>query len=325
MTPPGEKDPAMPTVPATISVIIVTRNTCALTCAAIRSVYDSQNDYTKEIAVVDNGSTDETSTILPREFPDIKYLRPGKNLGFAGANNLGARDVRGDFLLLLNSDARLQRDSLQRAVEWMRTHPDCGIAGAQLLNPDGSKQNSIANFPSLATELLNKSLLRRLFPRRFPGKEQNYAEPVEVESVIGAFMLVRKEVWQAPGGLDERYFFFFEETDFCLRAAQRGWKVFHVPQVLVWHEQGRSASQMPIPARVEYWRSRYLYFARHHSPVARFVLRLGLCARLVANWVSNGLGYMLSRSERSGNNWRANSALIRWHLKACPTEPRLPR
>src|SRR5579859_5167972 len=109
MTAPGERNAALPIAPTAVSVIIVTRNTCALTCAAIRSIYDGEDDYAKEIMVVDNGSIDETPTVLPRDFPGVKYLRPGKNLGFAGANNLGARDARGDFLLLLNSDARLQR------------------------------------------------------------------------------------------------------------------------------------------------------------------------------------------------------------------------
>src|SRR5207249_2827164 len=101
----------------------------------------------------------------------------------------------GEFLLLLNSDARLKPDTLIQVIEWMRVQPLCGVAGVQLLNPDASRQNSIANFPSLATELLNKSLLRRLFPRRYPGKESRFAEPVEVESVVGAFLLVRRTAW----------------------------------------------------------------------------------------------------------------------------------
>ena len=134
----------------------------------------------------------------------------------------------------------------------MRAHPDCGIAGAQLLNPDGSRQNSIANFPSLATEPLNKSLLRRIFPRRFPGKEQRFTSPVPVETVIGAFMLIRAELWRELGGFDERYFFFFEETDFCLQARRRGWQVFHLPQVQVWHEQGKESAkpEVPVPVRI---------------------------------------------------------------------------
>ena len=310
-----------------VTVVIVTRNTSALVRAAVRSVCESGDDCAKEIVVVDNGSTDDTATALPTEFPTVKYLRSEKNLGFAKANNLGAQGASGDYLLLLNSDARLKAESLRLAVEWMNAHPECGIAGAQLLNPDGSRQNSIANFPTLATELLNKSLLRRLFPSRYPGKEQRFAGPVEVESVVGAFMLVRGEAWKAIGGFDERYFFFLEETDFCLATRRAGWKIFHLPQVEVWHEQGKSAKQTPAPARIEYWRSRYLYFAKNHTPFTRAALRIGLWIKLLANGFSSGLLSLVTfgRNARWRGAWEVNSALRRWHWQGCPLESGLPR
>jgi GT2 family glycosyltransferase len=319
--------PGQTTEATTVSVVIVTRNTRAFTRAAIQSVHESRDPFIKDIVVVDNGSTDGTQALLAQEFPAVRLLRSETNLGFARANNLGARAARGEFLLLLNSDARLQTESLGRAVEWMRAQPLCGIAGAQLLNPDGSPQNSIANFPSPATELLNKSLLRRMFPRRFPGKERRLTSPLAVESVIGAFMLIRAGVWRELGGFDERYFFFFEETDFCLRAHRRGWRIFHLPQVLVWHEQGKSAKQLPVPARVEYWRSRYAYFAKNHSGFTRALLGVGLRARLLANWLAGGLLTLLTlgRSTRRLQAWTVNHALLRWHLRGCPPEPCLPR
>jgi hypothetical protein len=310
-----------------VSIIIVTRNTCQLTCAAVRSVFEGRDALAKQIVVVDNGSTDGTPQVLPRDFPQATFLRSETNLGFARANNLGAGAARGEFLLLLNSDARLKPDTLAEAVGWMRAHPDCGVAGGQLLNPDGSRQNSIANFPSLATELLNKSLLRRVCPRRFPGKERAFAEPVEVESVVGAFMLIRGELWRTLGGLDERFFFFLEETDFCLRARGLGWQVCHLPQVRVWHEQGGSARQMGAAARVEYWRSRYIYFQKHRRPFARGLLRGGLCARLLADWLAGGLLVLatLGCSPRWRQKWRVTNALWLWHLRGCPARMGLPR
>src|SRR6202795_2734197 len=206
-----------------------------------------------------------------------------RNLGFGRGVNFAAREAQGDFLLLLNSDARLDPGALGHAVDWMRANPGCGIAGAQLLNPDGTKQNSIANFPSLATELLNKFLLRRFWPKRFPGKEQEYHQPVEVESVIGAFFLVRREVWEKLGGMDERFFFFLEETDFCLRARQAGLGTVHLPQVCVWHGQGQTPKKELAAARIEYWRSRYAYFAKHQGVAVRAVLRCGLLLRLIVD------------------------------------------
>jgi hypothetical protein len=250
-----------------------------------------------------------------------------RNVGFARGANLGAHEARGEFFLLLNSDARLQPDALRLAVEWMRANPGCGIAGAQLFYPDGKKQNSIANFPSLATELLNKFALRALWPDRFPGKEQEYREPLEVESVVGAFFLVRREVWEKLVGMDERFFFFLEETDFCLRARQAGFRTMHLPQVRVWHGQGQTAKQDLSAARIEYWRSRYAYFAKHHSLAACIVLRVGLVVRLIVDSIFSGLVTALTLGE--AGRWREKFAVHRmlffWHLRGRPDGVGLPR
>jgi GT2 family glycosyltransferase len=310
-----------------VSVIIVTRNTCALTCAAVRSVFEIADGLAREVIVVDNGSTDQTAEALAREFPKAKYVRSETNLGFARANNRGAAEATGEFLLLLNSDARLQPGTLAQAVSWMRGHSDCAIAGVQLLNPDGSRQNSIANTPTLATELLNKSLLRRLFPRRYPGKEQRFTQPLEVESIIGAFMLIRRSAWDALGGLDERFFFFLEETDFCLQARRRGWKVFHLPHVNAWHEQGQSARQLGPAARVEYWRSRYLFFEKNASREDYSRLRAALKIKLAADWLSSFLAVALTfgQAPRLLSKHRVNATLVKWHWRGRPVEMGLPR
>jgi GT2 family glycosyltransferase len=310
-----------------VSVILLTRNTCQQTREAIESVFASADSLTKEIYVVDNGSTDKTSSVLPVVFPEIHYKRMERNVGFARGVNLAAREATGDFLLLLNSDARLTRDTVRLSVEWMRTDPGCGIAGAQLLNADGTKQNSIANFPSLATELLNKFLLRKFWPRRFPGKEQEYVEPMEVESVIGAFFLVRQEVWEKLGGMDERFFFFLEETDFCLRARQAGFATVHLPQARVWHGQAQTAKQDLAAARIEYWRSRYAYFAKHQGVPVGIVLRCGLLLRLIADSAVSGLltAVTLGKSRRWREKFAVHRALLLWHLQGSPAGAGLPR
>ena len=310
-----------------VSVVVVSRNTCELTRAALKSVFESGDAFAKEVVVVDNGSSDGTAAMVARDFPQVKFLRSETNLGFARANNLGARDGQGEFLLLLNSDARLKPDTLSQTISWMREHPECGIAGVQLLNPDGSFQNSIANLPSLATELLNKSLLRRLFPRRFPGKEQKFTKPIEVESVIGAFMLIRGTVWRELGGFDEAYFFFLEETDFCRRAREKGRKIFHLPQAQVWHGQGQSGRSMPTSVRVEYWRSRYVYFRKHCGALTNGMLRIGLGTRLFVDWLSSGLMLLATggKSSRWRQRWNVTTTLWRWHFRGCPVGMGLPR
>jgi GT2 family glycosyltransferase len=310
-----------------LSVIIVTRNTCQLTCAAIESVLNGLDHPSREIFLVDNGSTDETPAVVAKRFPSVHLLRSDHNLGFARANNLAAREAQGQFLLLLNSDAAVQPESLAAAVGWMRAHPDCGAAGVQLLNPDGSPQNSIANFPTLATELLNKSLLRRLCPRRYPGKEHRFAEPVEVETVVGACMIIRRDLWDAIGGLDERYFFFFEETDFCLQTRRLGKRLMHLPQITVRHGQGQTAKHDSPAARIEYWRSRYIYFAKNHRLSVRVALVVGLLLRLFTNWLASSLlvAVTFGQSPRWKNKWQGNSALSLWHLRGLPQDMGLPR
>ncbi len=310
-----------------VSVILLTRNTCGQTREAVESVLSSSDSLTKEIRVIDNASADESASILPAIFPGIYYARMERNLGFARGVNFAAREAKGDFLLLLNSDARLAPEALGLAVEWMRAHPRCGVAGAQLFYADGRKQNSIANFPSLATELLNKFLLRAIWPRRFPGKEREFREPSAVESVIGAFFLVRRELWEKLGGMDERFFFFLEETDFCLRARQAGFATMHLPQVRVWHGQGQTAKQDPAAARIEYWRSRYAYFAKHKGAAVCLVLDCGLLLRLAVDSLVSGLITVATfgQSKKWRGKFAVHRALVWWHLQGRPLESGLPR
>jgi len=310
-----------------VSVIIVTRNTCSVTAEAIESVIRSKDGFTKEVIVVDNGSTDETPKLIPKMYPAVKYENAGENLGFAKANNRAARHASGNLLLLLNSDARLQPKALSKAVDFMRSHPDCGIAGAQLLNADNTLQNSIANFPTLATELFNKSILRRLFPRRYPGKEHCFDRATEVESVVGAFLLTRRTLWEKLGGLDERYFFFLEETDYCLQVQRLGFKIMHLPEVLVWHGQGQTARKTHIGARIEYWRSRYAYFQKNKGTASTLLLGAGLLARLSGNILANGLAIVLTlgMAAKARRKVFEQIALFGWHLQGCPKGDGLPR
>jgi hypothetical protein len=194
------------------------------------------------------------------------------------------------------------------------------VAGAQLLNADGSKQNSIANFPSLATELLNKRLLRWLFPKRFPGKERNYSEPFEVDSVIGACVMVRREAMKQVGLLDEDYFLFLEETDWCYRMRKAGWKVYHVPQAEVYHSQGKSAENVKKRARVEFFRSRYLFFKKNMGMVQWILLIIGLMLRLCIELVFMTLACLFTLG--TIKKWRRKLAiyanLVWWHLRFFP-------
>ena len=180
-----------------LTIVIINWNTKEDLIGCLSSIKDGLGSPLFEVFVIDNGSKDGTSAGVREKHPWVELLENEKNLGFAKAANIALRRMKGRYVLLLNPDTRVRERAIETLFSFMEAHPEVGVAGAQLLNADGSKQNSIANFPSLATELLNKSLLRWLFPKRFPGKGRDYPEPIEVDSVIGACMMVRRDATEA--------------------------------------------------------------------------------------------------------------------------------
>ena len=255
-----------------LSIIIVSWNAREYLLSCLKSIFEGGEAKGWEVIVVDNGSIDGSGIEVKNRFPYVHLIENEKNLGFAKATNQGLQRAVGKYVLLLNPDTRVKSGAIERLVSFMNASPKVGIAGVQLLNSDGSKQNSIANFPSLATELLNKSLLRWLFPKAFPGKKRDYPEPIEVDSVIGACVMVRREAIEQVGLLDEDYFLFLEETDWCYRMKQAGWKVNHVPDVKIDHFQGKSAAAEKKKARIEYFRSRYLFFKKNKGILQWLIL-----------------------------------------------------
>jgi hypothetical protein len=273
-----------------------------------------------EVFVVDNGSMDESGEAVKTEFPEVILIDNPLNLGFARANNQALGLSKGKYTLLLNPDTQVKEGAIETLKAFMDHHPEAGLVGAQLLNSDGSKQNSIANFPSLATELLNKSFLRWLLSGRFPGKERTYSEPIEVDSVIGACMMVRREAMEQVGMLDEEYFLFLEETDWCYRMKKAGWKVYHIPQAEVIHFQGKSAEKDKKRAKVEYYRSRYQFFKKNRGVGQWFVLLIGLLIRLSIELLSMALVCILTgfTVKRWRNRFSNYAYLLWWHFKGCP-------
>jgi GT2 family glycosyltransferase len=303
-----------------LSIIIVNWNTRLFLLPCVRSVFENEQGVSKEVIVVDNGSRDGSGNEVKKTFSSIHLIENEKNLGFAKAVNQGLQHASGRYILLLNPDTQMKREAIGRLVLFMDSRTDTGVAGAQLLNSDGSKQNSIANFPSLATELLNKSLLRWLFPKKFPGKEMNHSEPVEVDSVIGACMMVRREALDRVGFLDEDYFLFLEETDWCYRMKQAGWNIFHVPKAEVYHFQGKSAEGERKRAKVEYYRSRYHFFRKNRGRVQWFILLTGLLIRLGLELFFAGVinGSTFFRMRKWRKKLSIYGYLLWWHLKGCP-------
>lgn len=302
------------------SIVIVNWNTKDLLIDCIDSIYRTTKNLSFEILVVDNGSSDNSVETLRKSFYHVKIIENNHNQGFAKACNQALRQIGAKYAILLNTDTILLDGTIEKAIEFMDKNPTVGICGGQLLNRDGSKQNSIANIPNLATELLNKSLLRRLFPQKYLGKELEIEKPIEVESIIGAFMVIRKEAINDVGLMDEAYFFFFEETDWCMMMRNKGWKVIHHPDVKLYHLQGQTAKKVHIAARIEYWRSRYIFFRKHYGKTTLRILQISLIAKLLLNIIFNLLISIatLFYSKRSVEKSRLYLKILSWHCKGMP-------
>ncbi|MBA3013542.1 MAG: glycosyltransferase family 2 protein, partial [Desulfobulbaceae bacterium] len=220
-----------------VSIVIVNWNTRQLLLDCLSSVYATIHELAFEVFVVDNASTDDSVKAVREFYPGVTVIQNTENLGFAKANNLALRIIRGNYALLLNTDAVLTAGAVERLFRFMEQNRAVGLACGQLLNADGSKQNSIANFPNLASFFCNETLLRLLLPKQFPSKRQEYSEPVEVESCIGACLMVRKQAMDQVGLLDERFFFFLEETDWAFAMKRAGWLAYFVPMAKIFHLQ----------------------------------------------------------------------------------------
>lgn len=305
-----------------LSIIIVNWNTRGLVLRCLNHLTGLDLPLETEVWVVDNGSTDGSPEAIRSSFPDVHLLENSRNMGFARANNQALKRAQGRYILLLNTDCFPHKGAIQALIGAMERHPEAGIAGGKLRHPDGRPQNSFGVAPTLATELIPKGLLETLLPRRFPSKRRPPHAPMEVETVTGAFLLVRREALECVGGLDESYFFFLEETDWCLRMRKAGWVVLHVPGAEALHLQGGSAVQELARARVEYYRSRYRFFALHRGGGSLALLRWGLLLKGLANWISSGiLAYLWgSRGSRWEDRHAVDGTLLRWHLSGCPED-----
>jgi len=303
-----------------ISFIIVNWNTRDILIDCLNSIYKTVKDIDSEIYVVDNNSTDGSQEAVKNSFPDVKLIENKTNTGFAHANNQALNVMQGRFAVLLNSDAVLQEDAIKKLLAFMNKSPEAGIAGVQLLNEDGSRQNSIDNFPSPETELLNKSILRFFFPDKYPGKSRIRHSPIEVDSVIGACLMVRKEAMDEAGLFDEDYFIFLEETDWCFRMHKKRWKVYHVPDARVFHLSGHSKKNAPWESQIEYYKSLYRFFRKNKGTVSCLTIRILKPCKIFINLVLNILGNLITlfQSERLRNRLLKYYKLLIWHLLLCP-------
>ena len=303
-----------------VSVVIVTRNTAELLAGLLASIGADRSfaPFLKEVIVVDNGSTDTTEGMVRDTFQKVVYIRNEENRGFAAAVNAGVSRSSEDLILFLNSDTRLIEGEIVKMVGYIEEHAGIGIAGPQLVYPDLARQRSFASAPSLLLEIVPRFFLERIFPRRFPGKKAIWSGPGDVNSLIGAAILVKREVLEATGGFDERFFFFLEETDLCVGAREKGYRVSFFPGTRVIHHQGETVRRSWVRGRIEYNISLYKFIKKHHG---RGYYLLFAAVRFVKNVLvlvlSAALPFLFAR-EAFRRRYGYYLRLLLWHLKGCP-------
>lgn len=303
-----------------LNFIIVNWNTRELLIDCINSIYRTVKDLSYSICVVDNGSRDGSVKAVREQFPQVIIIENQGNRGFAAAVNQALNEDAATYSVLLNTDTVLQKDAIKIVYSFMEQHKDVGIAGAQLQKPDGTRQHSYDNYPTLATELFNKSLLRWLFPYKYPSKKQMAIQPREVESIIGACLMIRNEAIRHIGKLDEDYFFFLEETDWCYRMYKADWKIYHIPDAKVIHLGGQSKKMVPWQSQIEYCRSLYIFFKKNRSTISYLSFRIFYLIKILFNLISNLIGNvsMLFQNQRLRHRLLIYSKLLWWHLLLCP-------
>lgn len=280
-----------------LSIIIVNYNTCQITSDAIRSIFKSHTSYTYEVIVVDNHSTDDSVETISKYFPNVSLIRNPENIGFARANNQAIRVAKSKYILLLNSDTVIKPDTLQVMVSFMNQHPKAGASGCKVVLPDGNLDRACRRgFPTPSASFYYLTGLAHLFPKnpRFNQYQLTHLDPDQsypVDCLVGAFMLVRREVFEQIGLLDEDFFMYGEDVDWCFRIKQGGWDIIYYPKTSIIHYKGASSRRKPYKIVYEFHRAMYLFHRKHfqkkYPMIVNGLVYSGIFLKLLLELIKN--------------------------------------
>jgi len=283
-----------------LSIVIVSHNAEKLLRKCLDSIYCYQKELAFEVRVVDNCSEDQTTTMVERDFPQVKLLKNQANPGFSAACNQGIRSSRGRYVFLLNPDTEFTAGGITRMIRFMESQPQAAICGPRMVDPQGRVQFSCRSFPSYLTAFSSgQSVLNRFFPRnplsrKYLMRDLNRKKGSQVDWVSGSSLLTRREVFETIELLDERFFMYVEDVDFCLRARQNGLLTYYFPETTILHHIGQSTKRKRLSMQVEHHRSMYRFYCRHYAPypLLRGVVFLGVWIRL---WFTIWAGFFVPR------------------------------
>jgi GT2 family glycosyltransferase len=307
-----------------LGIVIVNYRTCDLLRECLQSIYESRGDFSFQVCVVDNCSQDGSCAMVGEEFPQARLVESEVNGGYAYANNLGLSvfgfaqtsdeklsESTPRYALLLNPDTLLPPSALQEMLNFMEAHPEAGVAGPRLVLADGSLDLACRrSFPSPEVSFYRMIGLSKLFPksRRFGRYNLTYLDPdevTEVDSVVGAFMLVRTGALKQVGLLDESFFMYGEDLDWAYRIKKASWKVYYNPQVTVLHYK-RAASRHSRKANSEFYRAMHIFYRKHYAATTSFWLHWLVLGGIA---LRGGLAVLSSRLPHGSKDEKVSEAM----------------
>ncbi len=281
---------------STLAIVIISFNVRKLLQECLASVYQQTRHTRMEIWVIDNQSHDDSVAMLKEKFPQVHLIENPANAGFTRANNQVIPQCRSDLILLLNPDTVIRDGALDKIVQFMDEHPEVGVAGGRVENEDGSLQLACRrSLPTPKVAFYRLTGLSRLFPRSKVMAQYNLTyldpdQPHEVDAVSGAFLLIRRQVVDQIGLLDENFWIFGEDIDWCIRAKRAGWKVMFYPQARILHYKGIGCSTNSRKTTYEFYRAMVLFhrkhFAQDHSAITNFLIYAGIFCKALTAWRS---------------------------------------
>lgn len=306
-----------PTQP-TISVIIVSWNARDYLKQCLASLTVETCRYPMEIIVVDNASTDGSPDCVESEYPDVRLIRNADNLGFSKANNIGVSASTGDYLCFVNSDVKVLPDCITRLVEYCKEHPEAGMVGPRIIGGDGLLQRSCRGFPSVWNMFCRALAFDNLFKNNklFTGYSLSYwpQDTIrDVDILTGCFWLIRRPALEQVGLLDEDFFIYGEDMDWCKRFWNKEWRVVFVPSAEAIHYGGGSSSNAPVRFYIERNKADLHYWKKHHSALAVACYFLTSFLHMLLRMIGYSLAMLLNPDKpdwrhKVGRSW----ACLKW-------------
>lgn len=308
-----------------LSVVIVSWNTRDILRNCLVSLDRGIRRTSHEILLVDNASTDGSAEMVRTEFPAVRLIENTENLGFARANNIGISRARGSLILLLNPDTLVLDDAVDEMALFLKNHPETGAVCPKVLNEDGSVQSLGRTLPNLGN-----IAMQTVFPYRFYRLLSDFLIKIkrlgkgpvyDVDGMPGAVMMIRREVLDGIGLLDEALPLYGEDIDLCQRIKARGWKIACLSRFRIVHLGGRSTGLVPVSSQVQSFMAFYAFIRKHRSAsaaaVTRGLIMVSSILRLAA-WTLLGVAAGSERKRRAAIKVDAYRKIMRWSLKAVP-------